>query len=899
MQPFTIRLVSMLLAGVGGLLLSGSISTAQQPPPNKSDPTTRVDRYGDPLPTGVVSRLGTVRFRTGQPLGPMAITPDGKVIATHDHKLWNVATGKPFLSWKSDFGLYRFVFDPDGKTLVCDTGGNVVEVVDRVTGKVLRNIKVEIQRRDQAALSGDGRKFICLNNPEKAPVEGVPATVVVSDVATGRETLRLQKPEFPAMAIGISHDGSQFACAGFDKNIRLYAADKGTLIRTFKGRPVQVIEFRFDPTGRILLVQEQDRSLSLWNIAKGEEIRRIPFGCEAFAFSRDGKRLAASGYHGTTEEAMVHVWDVATGKELFPAVRSPDGTVADLAFFPDGKTLAGTTYGGWIRLWDLATGKEKAQPGHQAAIHSIAFGKEGLTLATGGSDGTVRLWDPRTGEERRAWETAWRTSVIAFSPDRTLLACAGHGSIENDKPAPIVFWDPLTGKETLRLPGHPGGVFSLAFAPDAKTLASGGGDKLIRLWDLPGQRPLLQLRGHGATPGNLAFAPSGRMLASSAADGSVRLWETVTGAPRGQFSFAGGNVNIWDGTASSIFFDGDIDGYRGGPGQPRFGPLFFSENGKTLLMGGDDQSLDVVFSPKAADQSATEPQAEIRAIRYYSITRYQGPSRYSLRVVDLATGKVSRRVPERMLPASMDCAVRSADRKRLAWVNGNVITAWDLERNQMAGSWATPQAAVTALAFSPDDGLLASAGSDGTVLIWDLPTMLARKPVAPLSAEVRAKQLEATWAELADADAGKAYQAMWQMARHKADAVAFLKPRLEAVPPIEPAQLARWVAELDDEDFDTRARAANELAKRDDAIPYMLKALRNQPSLECRRRLEQLLDQLDKQPSPEFLRAYRAVELLEQIGTPEAIEILDRLAQGAPQARLTVAAAAARTRLQN
>jgi len=129
--------------------------------------------------------------------------------------------------------------------------------------------------------------------------------------------------------------------------------------------------------------------------------------------------------------------------------------------------------------------------------------------------------------------------------------------------------------------------------------------------------------------------------------------------------------------------------------------------------------------------------------------------------------------------------------------------------------------------------------------------------------------------------------------------VAFLKPRLEAVPPIEPAQLARWVAELDDEDFDTRARAANELAKRDDAIPYMLKALRNQPSLECRRRLEQLLDQLDKQPSPEFLRAYRAVELLEQIGTPEAIEILDRLAQGAPQARLTVAAAAARTRLQN
>jgi WD40 repeat protein len=877
MRPFS------LLGALAGLLLSPPFGAAH-------------DRYCDPLPAGAIARLGTVRFRTGKPLGALAVSPDGKVLAT-DRKLWDAATGKRVLSWKSANSIVRINFDSQGQQLLCHVGGHQVEVMDRATGKLVRVIKSD-QPVEHAAVSGDGRAFVWGNSPkaDKLPVDGV---VGLIDIATGREMLRLQGTEFHATALAISHDGSRFACAGSDQVVRLFGAEKGTPVRALKGRAAQVMDLRFDPTGRLLLVQEADRSLSLWDAATGEEIRRVPFGCETFAFSPDGQRLAAAGYRATVEAAMVHVWDTATGKPLFPAMRSPDG-VADLVFLPDGKTLAGATEGGWIRFWDLATGKEKTQPGHQAAIHSLSFGKDGLTLATGGGDGTVRLWDPRTGEELRSWDAPRQTAIVAFSPGGKLLAGASHGlpfdrSKVPDTPAPIVLWDPVTGKEVLRLPGHPAGVHSLAFAPDGQTLATGGGDKLVRLWDLAGPRPLHQLKGHGGVPGGLAFAPSGRMLASSSADGTVRLWETVSGSPRGQFAFATRNSGSGPGT---IFFDVDGDVLISNMTQQRFGPLFFSDDGKTLLVGGDDQSLDLVFSPRAVDlhgSSSGDRQRQLR--RYFNLNETPTPARYSLRYCDLASGKVMRRVPERPLPPAMECLTRSADGKSIAWVNGRTITVWDLGRNEAIGAWPVPQT-VTALAFAPDQRLFASAGSDGTVLTWDLAAVLAKKPVAPLSAEARARQLEASWAQLADPDAGKAYQAMGQMAGSPADTVAFLAPRLQAVPPIEPAQLARWVADLDDADFEVRARATAELARRDDAMPLMVQALRGPLPLESRRRLEQLLEQFDKQPAAAFLRAYRAVELLEQIGTPEAALVLDRLAQGAPQARLTLAAAAARQRLQ-
>jgi hypothetical protein len=110
----------------------------------------------------------------------------------------------------------------------------------------------------------------------------------------------------------------------------------------------------------------------------------------------------------------------------------------------------------------------------------------------------------------------------------------------------------------------------------------------------------------------------------------------------------------------------------------------------------------------------------------------------------------------------------------------------------------------------------------------------------------------------------------------------------------------RLIADLGDEDFDKREKATRELRALGDAVELRLRqALDRNPSAENRRRIEDLLARLDEAaPSGEALRALRAIEVLEHIGTPEASRLLKALADGAPEARLTREAKAALQRLE-
>src|SRR2546422_1065184 len=81
---------------------------------------------------------------------------------------------------------------------------------------------------------------------------------------------------------------------------------------------------------------------------------------------------------------------------------------------------------------------------------------------------------------------------VAFSPDGKTLASGGGGS----GPGEIKLWDVATGKERAALKGHTRGVTSVAFSPDGKTLASGDDDQTIRLWDVQTCKEQATLKGH-------------------------------------------------------------------------------------------------------------------------------------------------------------------------------------------------------------------------------------------------------------------------------------------------------------------------------------------------------------------------------------------------------------------
>jgi hypothetical protein len=177
-----------------------------------------------------------------------------------------------------------------------------------------------------------------------------------------------------------------------------------------------------------------------------------------------------------------------------------------------------------------------------------------------------------------------------------------------------------------------------------------------------------------------------------------------------------------------------------------------------------------------------------------------------------------------------------------------------------------------------------------TVLLWDLTGQRRQRK------NLGRTDLEKSWSELKSPDAEVAYRAVWTLASDPGQAPGFLAEKLPPAP-APPQDIAALIRDLGDKRFSVRQRATSELVKLEDlAEPALQETLRGGPGLEMRRRIEQLLGQLDRL-SPEKVREVRAVETLERMGTRQARDLLRRLARRTPAGRLTREAAEACQRL--
>jgi len=190
----------------------------------------------------------------------------------------------------------------------------------------------------------------------------------------------------------------------------------------------------------------------------------------ALAFTPDGKTLV-SGNWGPG----IHVWDVASGKELRRFAGQHHGL--HVACLPDGKTVASVnTNEKVIRLWDMISGKELRRfTGHQEAIRAIACAPDGKTLASAGRAKTIRLWRVATGEQIRVLKHARDISSLAWSHDGRTLAFGAAGSVG--------LWDVSTGNVVREMKADMGYLSQPAWSADDRLLAVGGSHGVIQLWD--------------------------------------------------------------------------------------------------------------------------------------------------------------------------------------------------------------------------------------------------------------------------------------------------------------------------------------------------------------------------------------------------------------------------------
>jgi WD40 repeat protein len=408
-----------------------------------------------------------------------------------------------------------------------------------------------------------------------------------------------------------------------------------------------------------------------------------------------------------------------------------EGYVMDLAFAPDGTTVvsAGGDYNvsrggyGWnvadavhLRYWDPATGKElRRLGGHSKPVRSIAFAPDGKTLASAGDDGLVLIWDFEAGKEIGGLPPAGQSNCVLYLPDGT-LATAGLNPdqavyLRNAKTGQLV--------RELKAP-EKGGTNALAVSPDGKILATGwsfDAGVMLLIWEVDSGHLLHRVRVKSAKPDaiwSLAFSPNGKLLASAHADQMVRLWDPASGEQLRVIEAKSGEIQ-------RVRFspDGKLLGTAGAKGLGFWDPhsgrevrrfdcpdgclctaLAFSPGGKTLAWNCSQavRLMDVVTGEELLPLGGHRRPAT--GVSFSPDGRWIASAGDRPRTWDAATGK------ERPLVGTASrvaCVGYSADGKTLvAGSHDQNITLWDLESGKKTGQFTGETGLVDCVAFLQD-----------------------------------------------------------------------------------------------------------------------------------------------------------------------------------------------------
>jgi WD40 repeat protein len=801
--------------------------------PEGDEQQSRTDSFGDPLPPGAVARVGTLRLSHGHVMS-LVYAPDGRTIA---------ACGGGYIQlWNTATGkeVQRFQGPEKGAlSLAISPDGGLLAAAgwgDVMVWRLAPNAGREARRLPGTEGGADAVAF----SPDGKLLAAAckDQLIRVWEVGSWRVVRQLPRPKAFCLCLAFFPDGKTLVEGGYDNTIRQWDVDQGRPLRRLEKKLDGISAVALSPDGKRLATVQEHRRLRIWDTATGEQVRQFigpDHSCYCATFSPDGKTLAT----GSSADGVVRIWDPATGQERYQwsCPQSPQR----LAFSPDGKTLA--VAAGRIRFRDVATGKEvwKLAALPDDGVRSLTFSEDGRTLVTSCWGAPIGFWDPVTGKER----APLRGPPRGFSPPPhtvipPALSRGGRRVAAVDREEAVWVWEAATGQRLTRFGGSPGTYTYIVFTPDDRSVATAYPDKTIRLWDAATGEPLRQIGRHHERVNLFAFSPDGKVLAVTYADRAVRLWDSVTGKELGR-------LHCPDGMALS---------------------LTFSPDGKILAAG-------------------------LAALRENGEFAVEGTL---LRLWEVATGKLIKQVHGDW---HSTCSVAfSPDGKTLAaGTRLDTVHLWEVASGLERGRFTGHQSSVETLAFAPDGQLLASGSGDGTALIWDVTGRHGR--TRPPRMALSASALRALWADLARVDGPRAHRAIGELTAAGDQAVGLLKEQLRPVAPEDPKRIARLIAELDGERFGMREEAQRTLEELGElAATALRKALEGGPSLEVRRRVETLLQKLEGPvTAPRLLRHVRSVEVLEHIATLRARQVLEALAQGAPEARLTREAKAALQRL--
>jgi WD40 repeat protein len=303
----------------------------------------------------------------------------------------------------------------------------------------------------------------------------------------------------------------------------------------------------------------------------------VPFGgrlLTCIAVSPDGATIAMGGDE-SKGKALVILWNLKAGKERVRL--RPDATsLQGLVFSTDGKRLLvvpGNTR--FVSVYGTETGRVDCTltGADGETILDAAFSNDGALVAALCKDKKVLVFDVPGGKLARSITMPHSAMTLVASPVEAVFATIGED-------AKISFRDFRTGSLQRQISLPDAGTFSAAWSPDGKSLAAGGLDGKVRVWDAAGGKLQHELpHQNGYAIGCVRFSPDGSLVA--ARTGKL---------PKGVFDAlgalaAGGPIRLWDARSGKVLGDQPDAFY---PPVPNSSTVAFTPDGNTLVTVGSE-----------------------------------------------------------------------------------------------------------------------------------------------------------------------------------------------------------------------------------------------------------------------------------------------------------------------
>ncbi len=490
--------------------------------------------------------------------------------------------------------------------------------------------------------------------------------------------------------IAFSPDSRFILSGSNDRTIKLWEVSSGREIRTFRGIDADVTAVAYSPDGRIALAGYMNGRLAFWEVSTGRKIRSFKAHSswiQEVAFSPDGKK-AISG----SSNRNVKVWRVSSGARIGSVrgsrVRGQNWSNTTVAFSLDGRfALLGSKD---TQLWNL----EKRQkilnlPSRFASgqfgneVNDSTFSPDGRLFLLGGNG--LELREISTGREIQTFKgRTYRIQTVAYSPDGQFIM-TGH------KDGALTLWNVSTGREIRSFAKQNTSIHQIIFSPNGRFVLTGNNDGTMTLWEVSSGRKIRIFKGSSLKVRAVAYSPADSLAVSGTDNGNLALWDVATGQ----------GVKIFRGHRKAI------------------SSVAFSPNGRHVLSGSDDRTVKLwdVFNGEI-NQTFRGHTDAVTSVAFSPNHQFalSGSKDETIKLWEISTGKEIRTFKGHSHWVN-SVSFSPNGQLALSGSSDNKLKLWEIATGREIRTFDGDTGWILSTAFSPD-GQFALSGSWQDLTLW-------------------------------------------------------------------------------------------------------------------------------------------------------------------------------------